>query len=60
LPASPAILNLVYIATGGGGLFKTTDSGVTWKPLFDRENTISIGNITDGVIPVLDMEGWSG
>jgi len=42
VPGDP---NLVYIATGGGGLFKTTDSGVTWKPLFDRENTISIGAI---------------
>ncbi len=42
VPGDP---NLVYIATGGGGLFKTTDSGVTWKPLFDRENNISIGAI---------------
>lgn len=42
VPGDP---NLVYIATGGGGLFKTADSGVTWKPLFDREDTISIGSI---------------
>jgi len=42
VPGNP---DIVYLATGGGGLFKTTDAGVTWKPLFDREGTISIGAI---------------
>jgi photosystem II stability/assembly factor-like uncharacterized protein len=36
---------LVYVATASGGLFKTTNGGTTWTPIFDHENTISIGNI---------------
>jgi len=42
VPGDPSI---VYLATGGGGLFKTVDAGMTWKPLFDRETTVSIGAI---------------
>lgn len=42
VPGDP---NIVYLATGGGGLFKTTDAGATWKPLFDHESNISIGAI---------------
>jgi photosystem II stability/assembly factor-like uncharacterized protein len=36
---------LVYVATASGGLFKTTNGGTTWTPLFDHEATVSIGNI---------------
>src|SRR5271165_2485162 len=36
---------LVYVATASGGLFKTTNGGTTWTPIFDHESTISIGNI---------------
>ncbi len=37
--------NLVYVATASGGLWKTTNGGVTWTPIFEREGTISIGDI---------------
>src|SRR5215469_7109326 len=36
---------LVYVATASGGLFKTVNGGTTWTPIFDRQATISIGNI---------------
>jgi photosystem II stability/assembly factor-like uncharacterized protein len=36
---------LVYVATASGGLFKTTNAGTTWTPIFDHQSTISIGNI---------------
>jgi photosystem II stability/assembly factor-like uncharacterized protein len=42
VPGNPS---LVYAATGSGGLWKTTNGGVTWKPIFERQNTISIGDI---------------
>ncbi len=42
IPGNPA---LVYVATASGGLFKTTNGGTTWTPIFDRQATISIGNI---------------
>lgn len=42
IPGNPA---LVYVATASGGLFKTTNSGMTWTPIFDHQYTISIGDI---------------
>ncbi len=42
VPGNPAI---VYVASASGGLWKTTNAGVTWKPIFEREGTISIGDI---------------
>ena len=41
----PGNANVVYAATGSGGLFKTVNGGVTWKPIFERHGTISIGDI---------------
>ncbi|MFN2514937.1 MAG: hypothetical protein ABR556_01880 [Pyrinomonadaceae bacterium] len=37
--------NVVYVATASGGLWKTVNAGVTWKPIFERQGTFSIGDI---------------
>ncbi len=37
--------NIIYAAFATGGLWKTEDAGNTWKSLFDKEATLSIGNI---------------
>lgn len=42
VPGNP---NIVYVASASGGLWKTTNGGVTWTPIFDRQPTISIGDI---------------
>jgi photosystem II stability/assembly factor-like uncharacterized protein len=34
-----------YVAAGSGGVWKTSDAGTTWTPIFDRENSYSIGCI---------------
>ncbi len=34
-----------YVATASGGLFKTTDAGTTWTPVFDRATTVSLGAV---------------
>jgi len=34
-----------YAATASGGLWKTTNNGQTFEPIFDHENVISIGDI---------------
>jgi photosystem II stability/assembly factor-like uncharacterized protein len=42
VPGNP---NLVYVATASGGLWKTVNGGVIWKPIFERQGTISIGDV---------------
>jgi photosystem II stability/assembly factor-like uncharacterized protein len=42
VPGDP---NVVYVASASGGIWKTTNGGTTWKPIFERQGTISIGDI---------------
>jgi photosystem II stability/assembly factor-like uncharacterized protein len=46
LPDDP---NVYYFGAVAGGVFKTTDSGVNWRPIFDHESNLSIGAI--GIAP---------
>jgi photosystem II stability/assembly factor-like uncharacterized protein len=32
-----------YVAVGSGGVWKTTNSGTTWSPIFDGQSTYSVG-----------------
>src|SRR5678809_867257 len=41
----PGDANVVYVASASGGLWKTTNGGVTWKPIFERQGTLSLGDI---------------
>ena len=38
--------HIIYAATASGGLWKTLNNGVTWKPIFDDQSTSSIGDVT--------------
>ncbi len=38
--------NVWYVATGSSGVWKTENSGTTYKPIFDNESTYSTGCIT--------------
>ena len=38
--------NIVYAATASGGLFKTVNGGISWKPVFDDQPVSSIGDVT--------------
>ena len=42
VPGDP---NVVYVASASGGIWKTTNGGTTWKPIFERQGTISVGDI---------------
>jgi photosystem II stability/assembly factor-like uncharacterized protein len=37
--------NTYYFGAVSGGVWKTTDGGVTWDPIFDKQNISSIGAI---------------
>ncbi len=35
-----------YVAVGSGGVWKTVNAGTTWKPIFDKQASYSIGCVT--------------
>ena len=37
--------NVFYIGVNNGGVWKTNDYGHTWKPIFDAQNTGSVGDV---------------
>ena len=41
-PSNPSV---IYRGTAGGGVWKTTDGGTTWKPLTDDLGNLSIGAV---------------
>ncbi len=42
IPGNP---NVYYFGAVGGGVWKTTNGGVTWNPVFDAQSIASIGAI---------------
>jgi photosystem II stability/assembly factor-like uncharacterized protein len=43
IAADPNDANILYVAAAGGGVWKTTDAGTTWKPLTDDQPTLFMG-----------------
>ena len=41
----PDMPNVFYVAANNGGVWKTTDAGRVWSPLFDEQPTGSIGSL---------------
>src|SRR5262245_25542651 len=35
----------IYVASAAGGVWKTTNGGVTWNPIFDGQRVSSIGAV---------------
>jgi len=46
IAVSPDDPSTWYVAAGSGNLWKTTNSGITWKPVFDQQVSYSIGCVT--------------
>src|ERR1700752_3551190 len=42
VPGNP---NVYYVGAASGGIFKTTDGGIHWDPIFDSQTVSSIGSL---------------
>ena len=47
-----------YVAAASGGVWKTVNGGTTWKPIFDKEGSFSIGCVT--IDPRDPLTVWVG
>jgi len=46
IEAVPGKPGTIFVGTAGGGVFRTTNNGTTWSPVFDRDGrSTSIGDI---------------
>lgn len=55
VPGNPMVN---YIGAASGGLWKTTDGGIKWKPVFDGQEASSIGSIA--ITPTNPEVVWVG
>ena len=46
IAVDPTDSSIIYVASAGAGVFKTTNLGQTWKPVFDEIGTYSMGAVT--------------
>lgn len=46
IAVSPRNSSTWYVAAGSGNLWKTTNSGITWNPVFDHQASYSIGAVS--------------
>lgn len=37
--------NIVYVGTATGGIWKTTNGGISWEPQFDKQSVSTIGDL---------------
>ena len=42
IPGDP---NIYYVGAASGGIFKTTDGGTNWQPIFDGQEVSSVGSL---------------
>ena len=54
----PADIQTIYAGAASGGIFKTTNTGASWIPIFDDALSLSIGDIA--IAPSDDSTIWVG
>src|SRR4051794_25070049 len=45
IATTPRKPGLVWLGTADGGVWRSTDQGAHWKPMFDRQGTLAIGSV---------------
>jgi photosystem II stability/assembly factor-like uncharacterized protein len=54
-PGNPMVS---YVGAASGGIFKTTDAGISWNPIFDDQDNASIGALA--LAPSNPQQVWAG
>lgn len=54
-PGDPSTM---YVGVGSGGLWKTTNSGTTWTPVFAQQSSVAIGDVA--ISPAKPERVWLG
>src|SRR4026207_331767 len=55
IPGQP---NIYYVGAASGGIWKTTDGGIHWQPIFDDHPVSSIGALA--IAPSVPNVVWAG
>ena len=50
--------SIAYVGAASGGIWKTTNGGTTWEPVFDNETSSSIGDLA--IAPTDPSIVWAG
>ena len=54
----PGPSKTLFVAAAGGGIWKTTNNGITWRPVFDDKRVISMGMLA--IAPSDTQQVWAG
>ncbi|HEY4100812.1 MAG TPA: hypothetical protein VGM20_08040 [Gemmatimonadales bacterium] len=54
----PGPSKTLFVAAAGGGIWKSTNNGQTWRPVFDDKRVISMGMLA--IAPSDTMQVWAG
>ncbi|MFN8669372.1 MAG: hypothetical protein U0164_19455 [Gemmatimonadaceae bacterium] len=54
----PSPSKTLFVAAAAGGIWKSTNNGTTWRPVFDNQRVISMGMLA--IAPSDTMQVWAG
>src|SRR2546426_11104287 len=54
----PSPSRTIFVAAAAGGIWKTTNAGTTFRPVFDNEKCVSMGELA--IAPSDTMQVWAG
>lgn len=54
----PSPSKTLFVAAAAGGIWKTTNNGITWRPVFDDKRVISMGMLA--IAPSDTQQVWAG
>src|SRR6185437_16127605 len=58
LAGVPGDRNIAYVGAASGGIFKTEDAGISWRPIFDSTDNSSVGALA--IAPSDPKQIWAG